>query len=243
MIKNVEKLPKNVRTALERYVGELAAAGGDNVISVFAYGSVTGPDYDPRHSDVNLGVVLKSAALEDIEPFQGTIKTGLKKRINVPLFLTLEYIKKSLDTFPIEFSDMKETSVVLFGGDVISAVKVDDHNVRRECEHQLKGKVLMLRQAYLEHRLNRWNLAGFTKASSRALLPVFRALVRIKRGAPSGFLSKADTFKALSDDFGIDVKVLARAAEGEKVGAGEVHAFFALFLKQLENLFDIVDKM
>jgi len=180
-IKNMERLPDKAQKALKPYTEKMVEILGDDVISIFAYGSVTGPGYDPRRSDINIAVVMRNNSIQKLEPSLKMLRAGLKKKITVPLFLTPAYINMSLDTFPIEFLGMKESCIVLFGEDILSGVEVKNEDLRRECEYQLKGKLLTLRQAYLEQALKRRALEKLIKISLRALFPVFRGALRIKR--------------------------------------------------------------
>jgi hypothetical protein len=57
-----------------------------------------------------------------------------------------EEVHNSADSFPIEFHDMKERRRVLYGLDVIAELKIDSKNYRRQVEHELRSKLLRLRQ-------------------------------------------------------------------------------------------------
>jgi hypothetical protein len=65
-----------------------------------------------------------------------------------------EEVYNSADSFPIEFHDMKERRRVLYGLDLIADLKVDPRNYRTQVEHELRSKLLRLRQqgaAQLSH--------------------------------------------------------------------------------------------
>ena len=55
-------------------------------------------------------------------------------------------VYNSADCFPIEFHDMKERRRVLYGLDVIADLKFDMRNYRTQVEHELRSKLLRLRQ-------------------------------------------------------------------------------------------------
>ena len=66
------------------------------------------------------------------------------------MFLTRDYVLNSLDVFPIEFSEIKDQYKVIFGDDIFKDVEIPSKDVRLLCEQQVKGKLLHLRQAYVE---------------------------------------------------------------------------------------------
>jgi hypothetical protein len=63
-----------------------------------------------------------------------------------PLLMSEEEVRTSTDCFPIEFHDMQERRRVLFGKDVIESLVVDQSFYRAQVEHELRAKLLRLRQ-------------------------------------------------------------------------------------------------
>ncbi len=245
-IRNLEKLPERARKALAPFLEGLFEIYGDDILSVFAYGSVTGPDYCPKTSDVNVAVVLKNISLGKIKKALKLVKAGLKRKITVPLFLTPAYIKGSLDSFPMEFVDMKDTRLVFYGEDTLAGLEINAGDLRRECECQLKGKLLMIRQAYLEQALTRKGLERLIKASFRALIPVFRNVLRIK-GESNPPLDKAEIIARLGEEFGLEtasfLEVLKDKKTDGRIGERSAEEFLDDFLDQLELLSEKVDKL
>src|SRR5690349_15843489 len=63
-----------------------------------------------------------------------------------PLLLSIEEIRNSADSFPIEFHDISERRQVLYGEDVLAGLVIDDAWYRAQVEHELRAKMLRLRQ-------------------------------------------------------------------------------------------------
>ena len=245
-LKGLDKLPRNAQKILPGYIDGIFSSYGEGIVSVFAYGSVTGSDYSPATSDVNIAVVVEDNSFGRIAPVLRTIKRGQKQKITAPLFLTTSYIKMSLDTFPIEFMGMKDTRQVLYGEDVLSDVEFDREDLRRECEYQLKGKLLTLRQAFLEQGLARKGMERLIKSSLSALIPAFRAVLRVQNGSSPSTV-KVEVLRELSDEFGIDVssflEVLRDKQMDGHIAGKSAEEFLNDFLIQLERLSEIVDDM
>lgn len=245
-LKNLEKLPVKTQKPLGLFLTELIGIYGENIISIFVYGSVTGADYNPKTSDINVAVVLRDVSIIKLKPILKIIKRALRQRITAPLFLTPSYIKMSLDTFPMEFMTMKDSRLVLFGEDILADVEVKEEDLRRECEYQLKGKLVTIRQAYLEQASNRKGLENLIKASFRALIPVFQNILRM-RSAHTPPVSKEELFSQLQEDFDIDaapfLELLRDKKSDGRIGDKVAEAFLDDFLVQLERLSDTVDRM
>ena len=245
-IKNLEKLPSRAQDVLKPYLEDLIKMYDENIVSIFVYGSITGPGYDPKRSDINLAVVLKEVSLDKLKRSLKAVKKGMRRRINAPLFLSPSYIKMSLDTFPMEMMSMKDSCLVLFGDDCLSDISIKRSDLRKECEYQLKGKLLTIRQAYLEQALSRKNLEKLIKTSFRALLPVFQNVLRLEREETPP-LDKEEILVQLGDEFEIDITPFLDVLHDKKtegrIGGMTAEAFLDNFLVQLERITEIVDKM
>ena len=242
----MEKLPSKVQKILVPYISKLVSVLDDNVVSVLLYGSVTGEGYDSKHSDINVAVILKDNSIRALKPALKIIRDGLKHKITVPLFLTSEYINMSLDTFPIEFIGMRETSMILYGEDILGDVNIRNEDIRRECEYQLKGKLLTLRQAYMEQGLKNQSLEKLIKTSLRSLFPVLRNVLRIKCDSVPP-LDKREILRRVAEEFDVDtnsfLEVLNDTVSDGRIGGQSAELFIDSFLIQLEKLSVIVDKL
>ncbi|MDP8299572.1 MAG: hypothetical protein P9L88_06700 [Candidatus Tantalella remota] len=245
-INDVSKLPASARKVIDPYVADLKEAYGEEILSIFVYGSVTGVEYNPRRSDINVAVVLKDISFDKLKKGLKVIKKGRKQKINVPLFLTPHYIKDSLDTFPMEFMSMKNSRCLLFGEDVLSEIAVNRDDMRRECEFQLKSKMLTMRQAYLEQAMNRRGLENLIKTAFRSLMPVFQNMLRLKQGDTPPDV-KEEILMALGDTFDIDVSSFLDLLKDErvdgKIGEKTAETFLGDFILELEKLADKVEHL
>lgn len=243
---NLEKLPPDAQSALKPFLEEVIRVYGEGLVSVFAYGSVTGPDYESRSSDINVGVVLKDVSLGSLSQSLPAVKKAMKRRVTTPLFLSQTYIKRSLDVFPIEFGSMRNTRLVLFGEDVLSGVTIRKDDLRRECETQLKGRLVTVRQAYLEQALDRKGLASVLKAALKSLYPVFGGILMMKPelSVPVGKEKMVELLeKELNVDLSSVVKILRDGKGDGKISGKNAEQFLEEFLFQIEKLAEAVDKI
>ncbi|MEI9814845.1 MAG: hypothetical protein WDO18_20375 [Acidobacteriota bacterium] len=63
-----------------------------------------------------------------------------------PLLMSEEEVYNSADSFPIEFRDMQQRRRVLYGPDPIADLKIENTHYRTQVEHELRAKLLRLRQ-------------------------------------------------------------------------------------------------
>ena len=241
--KNLERLHESVRADVVAYCDRLAAVLGPNLKAISAYGSATGPDFIPGRSDVNLVVVVEKLGGAVLTSLLETVKWGRKRRIAAPLLLTPEYVETSLDVFPIEFVEIRESQALLAGEDFFGMLEAKPLEMRLECESQLKAAVLRTRQAYLEIGMNRKGAEEVLHASLTSLIPVMRAMLRLKGEAVPRM--KADVLKAVGRVFGVDCgrleSVLKDKTGDEKIGDRQAHEVLALYVEDIEKLAAAID--
>lgn len=244
-LKNLEKLDLSARKIIQPYLTELLKVHRDNIVSIFICGSAAGKDYIPGVSNINLFIVLESLAFEDLRKSLKIVSAGIKKKISAPLFLTRKHIQTSTDVFPIEFLEMKEHHLLLYGEDLLNSLEISPANIRLFCEEQIKGKLIRIRQAYLEIGLKRKGIEALLKESLNSLTPVFRNLIRLKGKTPP--VAKEEIYNQLSSEFELDgvvfLGILRDTKNDEKIAGQDVEVFFERYIAQIQKLAIAVDKL
>lgn len=214
----------------------------EKFISLILYGSAVSGGFIDKYSTLNLLVVLENTDLENI--VRSSKLLGKFKKIN-PLFLTEDYILRSLDVFPIEFLDMKENYFLAYGKDVLKNINIDMSNLRFQCEHELKQKLLKLKDLYLKLRSNPAAMRALLFASFTSVLHVSRNLLRIK-GLSSSY-SREIVIKELGKNFKVNEslwqEILSAKADQERLSPKKIEVLFLSFAKELEvvtNIFDTI---
>jgi len=131
---------------LKELVSKLEHAFSDRLVSVILYGSAASPVHADRFSDLNVLCVLKQVMPQELMEGEPVLNWWREKGHPWPLLMSEDEVHNSADCFPIEFHDMKERRRVLYGLDVIADLHVDMRNYRTQVEHELRSKLLRLRQ-------------------------------------------------------------------------------------------------
>jgi len=243
--KNIDCLPEALRKPMRAYLQELVTLHNGNIISINVYGSAVGSDYVKGKSDINTLVVFKDLEFTDLKKSLKLISGGISKKITAPLFLTRRHIETSLDVFPVEFLDLKDAHVLLYGEDILSQLDITDSNLRFVCEQQIKGKLIRLRQAYLEVGLKKKGIEALLKESFRSLMPIFRNCLRLKGVTPP--LEKEKILIEVSKNFGMDSETLLAIfkdrQDDEKIAGKDVEVFLEKFIAQLKALAQAIDAL
>ena len=131
---------------LKELVTKLEHAFSDRLVSVILYGSAASPAHADRLADLNILCVLKDVTPRELMEGEPVLNWWRQKGHPWPLLMSDDEVHSSADSFPIEFHDMKERRRVLYGLDVIADLHVDMRNYRTLVEHELRTKLLRLRQ-------------------------------------------------------------------------------------------------
>jgi predicted nucleotidyltransferase len=211
---------------------------GQEIVSVILYGSALTADYVPGKSDLNLMIVLSEEGICRLHLAHDLVARWRKKRVGTPLFVTKTYIDSSLDTFPIEFLNIKRTYLVLQGEDVLAGLSFKDEFVRMQCERELKGKLLLLRQRYVETGGKGRILRDLIAASIPTFTFVFKGLLHILGEEVP--VTKWEAISVIARRFQLDeglFRDLQRVGAGTlKLSESEVHELFRRYLQAVRRL-------
>jgi len=241
----LDTLRQDIKKILEPYLLKLLDIHKDNIVSILLYGSATGKFYVPRRSDINLMVALSSLHFNELRSSLKLVNEGIRKKITAPLFLSLEHIETSKDVFPVEFMEIKENHILLYGKDLCKDMNIDLRHLRLFCEREIKGKLIRLREAYLEVGLKKKGIEALLKESMNSLLPTFRALIRLKGQMPG--VDKFNVLNEVSEMYGVEeglfAAILRDRLNDEKIAGQAVEAFFEKYLDEIKKLALKVDKL
>jgi len=240
----MEYLSENIKKTINEFLNNVKEAFGENLKSVILYG-IAARDEMEKVPFINFMVVLDDNTPSELARCAKFVKKWHKQLITIPLFLDPNYIKQSLDTFPLEFLDMSSVYHVIYGDDVLENLDFSAADVRNQCERELKGKLLHLRAEYLNLRGDKKGLVDLVNRSLRMFRLVFTGALFLKN---IEIPEKTNTLlSVISEEFELDgslFKKLKAIANGDiKVDETEVDKLFDLYIEELDKLSNAIDKM
>lgn len=238
--KSMKKI-KNPNSIVQDLVKDYLAVYGTDLVSVILYGSAATHEYIPGKSDINIAIVLNETSMQQIQKSLPLHKKWSRVGVVAPFFMTLSYIRQSLDSWPIEFLSMRSACRVLYGEDVLSGLAIESGNLRLQCERELKGIVLHLRSSFLIAQGKDHLLWKILVRSLHELFGVFRALLTLQNVAvPNG---KAGILSAIEDRYQLKSGVFSIIfnANRSKPRAGKYFSFFNEYVQNIESIIAAVD--
>jgi len=243
--RSLDGLDPALRTALTPLLDDLIASYPTTLRSVCLYGSGATADFVHRRSNLNCLVVLERVDLPALR--QAAVHWPRWRALGViaPLLLTLDQIRSSLDVFPLEYLEMKARHLCLHGEDPLIDLTFTPSAVRQQCERELRGKLITLREGFIE-------TGHDSKALESLLLRAFSALQRIllglvwlnRRSLPS---TRKELFSLIEEIFRIPTEPF-RSLDGLKRGtarlsSAELEELFGQLHDSLDRLTQAVDQM
>jgi predicted nucleotidyltransferase len=228
---------------LQDLVDRLRDAQKERLVSVILYGSAASGDHHGEFSDLNVLCVLTRvtpAELSACEPIFKWWRDGNPS----PLLLSEEEVRTSTDCFPIEFHDMQERRRVLFGADVIEKLQIDKTFYRAQVEHDLRAKLLRLRQKAAGVLGNKQDLLRLMMDSVSTFLVLSRHALLLS-GIATGWQKReiARNLAALQVNATPFDTLLDLREKKKKPGDIDVESLFASYLKQIEAVVAHVDRL
>jgi hypothetical protein len=170
------------RMTLDAFAAAVAAALGPRLTTLLLYGSAA------REPHANPAAMNTLLIVTDDGDFLGLLSGVMKDWTAAghppPIIMLEREWRQSADAFPIEYDDIRAAHRILAGRDPWVGIQVRREHARRQLEHELMGKLVHLRQAYVVdwHRPKR--LADVVRGTRAGFLTMLRAVLRLAGRTP-----------------------------------------------------------
>jgi predicted nucleotidyltransferase len=238
---NEQRLDDKLNELVER----LESRFGDRLVAIILYGSAATGDWNKGASDFNVLCVLTRVSSRELGESEPIFRWWRDEGNPPPLLMSETEVSTSTDCFPMEFQDMKAHRRVLAGKDVIAELDIDRKFYRAQVEHELRAKLLRLRQKAAETlarpealaKLMSDSISTFCVLGRHALLLAGREARWAKRDVV------ADMEKVLGMRFDGFNAVLNIRAEGKLPKDFNVAVLFEKYLTEVDALVAFVDRI
>jgi predicted nucleotidyltransferase len=234
-----------VQEALKGLLKDLHATHGENLASVVLYGSAAAGDDIELRSDYNLLITLHRITPADLREAQAPMREWQRLGHPLPVYFTTEELSDAADVFPIEFHQMANARVVLYGPDPFENLTFSNANLRHQTEYELRSKLIQLRRLYIPASVSVEKLCDLMSDSLSSFAALFRAvLVLYGEEAP---VSKPECVRATVRRFGLNGEPFEKIFEfraSDKLSANEKEAneVFGSYMEQLQHVVELADE-
>lgn len=242
---NLEKIKPVARERIKPFLEEILSKHTEKIHSIHVTGTAVTDNFDPKTSDVNSIFVLKEMDLKFLELIAPMGRKYGKTKVAAPLIMTPEYIKSSLDVFPVEFLNFRLIHATVIGEDILENIEISRMDLRHQCERELKSKLIWLRQGYLSSLGNSKTLTESFVNSITGYIPLFRGIIVLLGKEPP--VKHGDVLSELAEASGVNTyvfaKVLKEKREKIKLSIEELNTIFEDYYAATEKLGNLVDEI
>lgn len=244
IIAKLSGMPEKSRQSVVAYTDKLVDGLMDNLVSVVLFGSAADGDFIEGKSDINILIVLESARTIELNIIMDTSRKFIKANLAVPLVFEKNHIATSLDTFPIEFSDMKKRHVTLYGKDPLDGAVIESKNLRYQCERELKSIVVNLRRGFLRANGKKENIEALLEGSLSSALAACRGLIWLAGKTPP--YETGALLATVEESYGLNITFTERVwklRQGESGATATLEALLDDYIDEIDALAAAVDRL
>lgn len=216
----------------EKIIESLKERLGANLLSAVKFGTEGEPN--------NFLCVTEKIDFAVLEQLKEVVQKQREKV--VPLFFTQRELQNAADVFPLEFLDIKYPHEVLFGQDVINAIKLEKKHVRHELESELRSKLIHLRENYVWIKKDK-DLKTLLISAVPSLMPLFYGMLYLKNTTPPADLDHL--FDLVAEKYELNVEVLRKLKllKDGKADSNELKQDVEDLLEFLRHIIPVIDKL
>ncbi len=230
---------------LQQLVDKLQKAYGARLVSVVLYGSAATGEHRAKFSDYNVLCVLSEITPRELAASEEIFRWWREQGSPAPQLLTENEVATSTDCFAIEFHDIQQHHRLLFGKDLLTGLIVDNSFYSAQVEHELRAKLLRLRQKAPGMMSDPDLLRRLLLDSVSTFCVLFRHALRLSGcDAPA---QKREVIRLASEQFAFSPqpfdKLLDVREERLKPREVEPVSLLAPYLEGIGKVIDAVDRL
>lgn len=236
---------QEIMASSRHWLDPIREALAHEFLAAYLTGSVLTQGFRADRSSVNVLIVARQLPADTLDALVRVVPETRKPPHFDPLFLTHRQIEKSVDVFPIEWTEIYESHLLIAGQDVLGPLEVPRTYLRLQCEQELRAKAIQLRKAYVLGARHPDRLEPVLKAGSASFGTLFRTLIRLAGESPPA--DHAHVIERVADLYKLNAEsllgaYLVRVTEHRYRGS-ELLSLCRAFLLEVERLVDTIDGM
>ena len=229
--------------AIDSLARDLESIFGPRLVSLIAY---------PGHQgdgSVHSCALVQELTYRDLTACLPMTESWHHRGTSVPLLLSPEELRRTVDIFPLEYSTMVADYTVVRGSDPFRGLSIPVEDVRRAVEGLAKSHLIHLREAFLESHGETMRIAGLIAASAAPLRALLTHIARLPEagGGPAATGTPSDESLAKMAELRMQIPsglirtVLASSAHGHSTITDPSH-LLGPYIDASKRIWEYVDR-
>lgn len=139
---------KRFKEVIDDFSTKLTGEIGSEVKSFYLFGSIMiQEDFHFGISDINTFIIFKDGCDNKVISKTSEIYRKYSRYpFSIPLMLKESEVLEAKDVFPVEFIEIKERNILLYGDDFLKEMEFSLGDIRKQCESEIRAKIIGLRK-------------------------------------------------------------------------------------------------
>lgn len=176
----LNRLAEPLRAPLSEYATTLKKLAGDHILALDIFGDAAAGTFSADRQRVQSAAIFDTISLDVLRQLGQEGSRLATHHIAAPLVFTPAYLSDSCDTFPLEFIEIQQRHLTIFGQDYFAPLVFKDADVRLQCERELKVISIGLHQGLLSSGGHEKHLKEIIPRLTEHLLRTLRGLLWLK---------------------------------------------------------------
>ncbi|MCP5514028.1 MAG: nucleotidyltransferase domain-containing protein [Spirochaetales bacterium] len=212
----------------------------NNLKSVILYGSAATGSFSSKYSDINLLILPEQNNYNSLMEFGKKGKKIIKKYRITTLVLSVDDFINSADVFPMEYHDIADRHITIFGDDIVEKLSITRTNIRHQLEERLRGLSNQIKQSIINSGGSRITLRANMRFIPVAVKTILRAALRLK-GIKAEVLQGEMVFSEAEKVFGADLSGCLKLTGKDK--EKDIFTLAAVLLTGIDKITSVIDSM
>jgi hypothetical protein len=118
--------------------------------------------------------------MEQLDKAHPALQSWRRSSLALPHFMTLESLRSSVDSYPLEILDFRSFHRVIVGGDPLTGIPIPLEPLRLQIEREARGKQLLLRQTWAAHATKDRELTEVMQRALKSFTVMFQGILELK---------------------------------------------------------------
>jgi len=183
-------------------------------------------------------VVLNKTETGDLQIIKD-IYAKYRGKVSNPIIVDETFLRNVSYIFCIETLEMQENLNVLYGKNILQDIRIEKENLKKQCEYELRGKLLALKGSFLSAYWERKTLHDLLIRSAYNFSLIIKGLLYLKEKEVKN-KTKEELFDLFEETYGKKLYTLRKIVRLKKTPLSELISLFMQYIDEMEAILAVV---
>lgn len=161
------------------------------------------------------------------------------RKVSNPIIVNETFFRNTGNIFCIEALEMQENLNILYGKDPLHDIKIEKENLKKQCEYELRGKLLTLKGSFLSAYWERKTLHDLLIRSAYNFSLIIKNLLYLKEKEVKN-KTKEELFDLFEETYTKKLSALRKIVQLKKTPLSELIPLFTQYVDEMEAIVAII---